>query len=91
VTRSPLSCQELVELVTEYLDGALTPEDRLAFERHIAICPPCRGYVAEIRWTIAVAGELTEDNIPPAARDGMLEVFQSWKEERAAERRSHGP
>lgn len=91
MTSSPLSCQELVELVTEYLDGALASEDSLAFERHVAICPPCRGYVAEIRQTIAAAGELTEDNIPPAARDGMLDVFRSWKEERAAERRSHDP
>ncbi|MGH3033389.1 MAG: anti-sigma factor family protein [Gaiellaceae bacterium] len=87
----PLSCQELVELVTEYLDGALPAEQRLAFEQHIAICPPCRGYLAEIRGTVAVAGELTEDNIPPAARDAMLAVFRSWKEERGGERRSADP
>jgi anti-sigma factor RsiW len=91
VGAEPLSCQELVELVTEYLDGALPPEQRLAFERHIAICPPCRGYLAEIRGTIAVAGELTEDNIPPAARDAMLSVFRSWKEGRGGEQGSSGP
>lgn len=87
----PLSCQELVELVTEYLDGALPVEQRLAFEQHIAICPPCRGYLVEIRETIAVAGELTEDNIRPAARDAMLAVFRLWKEGRAGEPRSPDP
>lgn len=74
-----LSCRELVELVTDYLDDALPLGRRLAFEQHIAICPPCRGYLAEIRQAIAVAGELTEDNIPHEARDAMLDLFRDWK------------
>ena len=81
----PLSCRELVELVTHYLDSALSPEDRLAFEQHVAICPPCRGYLAEIRRTIEIAGELTEANISPNARDALLQVFHAWNEERSAE------
>ena len=75
----PLSCRELVELVTDYLDGALSADERLAFERHIAICPPCRGYLDELRRTIDVAGSLREDDLPAEARSAMLAVFQDWK------------
>lgn len=77
----PLSCQELVELITEYLEGALSGERRLAFEQHIAICPPCRAYLAEIRRTVEAAGTLTETAIPPEARDAMLAVFRDWRRE----------
>ena len=76
-----LSCRELVELVTDYLDGSLPVARRLAFEQHIAICPPCRGYLEEIRQVVEVAGELTEETIPPRARDAMLWVFRGWKRE----------
>ena len=78
-----LSCQELVELVTEYLEGTLPPEDRMRFEQHVAICPPCRGYLAQIRETVRLAGRLTEENIPPDARDAFLAVFRDWNRGRA--------
>ena len=74
-----LSCAELVELVTEYLEGWMPVPERLRFEEHIAICPPCRGYLAQMRKTLLVAGELTEDALPPRARDAMLSVFRDWK------------
>jgi anti-sigma factor RsiW len=74
-----LSCRELVELVTEYLEGTMPLDQRLAFEQHVAICPPCRGYLEEIRHVVDVAGELTEETIPPLARDAMLSVFRTWK------------
>jgi anti-sigma factor RsiW len=74
-----LSCQELVELITEYLEDALPPERRAAFEEHLAICPPCRGYLREIRVTATVAGTLSESDIPENARDLMLEVFRDWR------------
>jgi anti-sigma factor RsiW len=74
-----ITCQELVELITEYLEDTLPSERRLAFEQHIAICPPCRGYLTQIRRTVAAAGELTEDDLPPVAREAMLEVFRDWR------------
>jgi anti-sigma factor RsiW len=74
----PLTCRELVELVTEYLEGALEVDERLAFERHIAVCPPCRGYLDELRRLTAVAGSLAEDDLPPDARRAMLAVFRDW-------------
>ncbi len=79
----PFTCRQLVELVTGYLDGSLSSDEQLAFERHLAICPPCRGYLTEIRHTISLAGELTEETIPPDVRDDMLRVFRSWNATRS--------
>ena len=73
-----LSCRELVRLVTDYVEGALTPDERLRFERHIAICPPCRAYLAQMRATLAVSGELTEESISPEAREHLLAAFRDW-------------
>ena len=77
-----LSCRALVRLVTDYLEGALGAEDRLRFDRHIAICPPCRSYLAQMRATLAVAGELTEESISPEARAHLLAAFRDWSTER---------
>jgi anti-sigma factor RsiW len=73
-----MSCKELVDLVTEYFDGALPPERRLRFEQHLAICPPCRGYLSQMRKTIRVAGAVTEETISPEARDALLQAFERW-------------
>lgn len=74
-----LTCQELVELVTEYLEGALSAEDRERFEEHIAVCPPCRMHLKEMRETIRLLGDLTEESIRPRARDELLHAFRNWK------------
>ena len=84
-----LTCQELVELITDYLDGVMPNEQRVAFEGHIAICPPCRGYLAEIRRTVQVAGTLTEDMIPPEGRDVMLRAFRDWKRDEWSDPQTH--
>ena len=84
MTGDPLSCQELVELVTEYLDGDLRPAERLKFEEHIAICPPCRAHLAQMRRLVRTAGRLSEETIPAEAREAMLEVFRDWKSGPAA-------
>jgi anti-sigma factor RsiW len=78
----PLSCRELVELVTEYLEGAMPGPQRLAFEQHVAICPPCRGYFAQLRKTIKVGERLREEDLPDHVRDSMLAAFRDWKLER---------
>jgi anti-sigma factor RsiW len=79
----PLACQELVELVTAYFDGALSRTDRRRFERHISGCDNCTAYVEQMRLVIEATGGLTEDDIDPAARDELLEAFRGWKDERA--------
>lgn len=83
---APLSCQELVELVTEYLEGALPGPQRLAFEQHVAICPPCRGYFAQLRTTIKVGQKLREEDLPPHVRDALLAAFRDWKREPGGDR-----
>ena len=75
-----LSCREVVQLVTEYLEDTMAPETRLRFERHIAICPPCRGFLGQMRETLRVTGELTEESLSPEARETLLEAFRDWKE-----------
>jgi anti-sigma factor RsiW len=74
-----LSCQELVELVTAYLDGALGPAERTWFEEHLAACPGCTIYLDQVRRSIAVLGHLTEESFPPVARERLLRAFRSWK------------
>jgi anti-sigma factor RsiW len=74
-----LSCQELVELVTTYLEGALSAEDETRFEEHIAGCDGCAAYLEQMRATIRLVGRLTPEAIPADAERELLEAFRSWK------------
>lgn len=74
-----LTCKELVELVTEYLEGELSRRDRKRFEQHISGCTNCTRYVAQFRETIRLTGTLREEDISKAARDELLAVFTGWK------------
>jgi anti-sigma factor RsiW len=75
-----LTCQELVELVTDYLEDALSPVDRARFEEHLAACPGCDTYVEQFRETIRLTGRLREQDIAPGARTALLEQFRNWQE-----------
>ena len=79
IGRRQLSCRELVELVTDYLDGALSRRDRKRFEAHIAACGHCATYVEQMRTTIVTLGRLSEESIPEPARDELLAAFRDWK------------
>jgi predicted anti-sigma-YlaC factor YlaD len=74
-----LTCQELVELVTDYLEGSLSAAQRARFEDHLSKCIGCRNYLAQMRQTIELAGMLTEESIAPQARADLLGVFRNWK------------
>ncbi len=74
-----LSCQELVELVTNYLEGSLSPEEVERFERHLSTCPGCVTYVAQIRETVLLSGRLTQDSLDPKLRDALLAAFRNWR------------
>jgi predicted anti-sigma-YlaC factor YlaD len=74
-----LTCQELVELVSDYIENRLPLEERVRFEEHVAVCGPCRTYLQQMRQTIRLSGELTEETISPSARDALLEAFRGWK------------
>jgi anti-sigma factor RsiW len=73
-----LTCRELVELVTDYLEDALAPEDRLRFELHLATCPGCLAYLDQMRATVRVVGALSEDSLDPAVRRRLLQSFRDW-------------
>jgi anti-sigma factor RsiW len=73
-----MSCRELVELVTEYLDDALSPADRARFEAHLAECDDCSAYVAQFVQTLDALGGLSGEEPEPATVDALLEVFRGW-------------
>ena len=74
-----LSCQELVELVTDYLEGALDDRDLRAFERHLGDCDGCTEYVEQLRTTIRLVGTLTPDDLTRDAESALLQAFRDWK------------
>jgi anti-sigma factor RsiW len=74
-----LSCQELVELVTDYLEGALDVADLRRFEAHIAGCDGCAGYLEHLRQTIRITGTLTADDLSPEAEAALLDAFRGWR------------
>ncbi|MDQ3412638.1 MAG: zf-HC2 domain-containing protein [Chloroflexota bacterium] len=78
-----LTCRELVELVTDYLEGTLPAADRQRFEAHLLNCDECPIYVDQMRLTIRAVGALTEEHIPPVARDELLRRFGDWKRNRS--------
>ena len=77
--RKKLTCRELVELVTDYLDGNLSRRDRARFEAHIAACGNCTQYVEQFRETIRLTGTLRESDVSPEAQTALLAQFEAWK------------
>jgi anti-sigma factor RsiW len=74
-----LTCRELVEIVTDYLEGRMSEADRVRFELHLAYCGPCRTYLAQMRQVLAAAGRLGEDSLAPEAREQLLAAVRGWK------------
>lgn len=79
MTAAYLTCQELVELVTEYFEGALDARDRARFEEHIMTCPPCQAHLDQMRRTIEVVGTLREEALSDEAEQVLLSTFRNWK------------
>jgi anti-sigma factor RsiW len=75
----PMTCQELVELVTDYLEGALTDLDRERFEEHIELCPMCQVHLEQLRVTVRELGQLRERDIDPEILVEMQERFRHWR------------
>jgi len=79
--RRPLTCRELVELVTDYLEGAMSPREARRFEAHIAACPYCTNYLEQMRITIRTLGRIEEETLAPRAREELLAAFRGWHSE----------
>ncbi len=76
-----MSCRELVQVINDYLEGALTPPDRKRFEEHLAICDGCQTYLDQMRRTMRAVGKLSEESIPADAKNVLLQAFRDWKKE----------
>ena len=74
-----LSCQEVVELVTEYLDESLSTEEMSLFEQHLNFCEGCVWYVEQLRTTVEVLGEVREEDISPEIKDRLVDAFRNWR------------
>jgi predicted anti-sigma-YlaC factor YlaD len=78
-TTQGLVCKEVVELITDYLEGALLPEKRAQLEEHVAGCPGCRNYIEQVRLTIVMLHNLAQEPVFPETKEDLLEVFRRWK------------
>ena len=74
-----VSCQEVVELVTEYLERSLPAADAALFEEHVNFCDGCDWYLDQMRTTIAAVGRIAEEDVPPETRDRLLGAFRDWR------------
>ena len=74
-----LSCQELVELVTDYLEGTLAQNEQVRFEAHLGKCDGCGVYLDQMRRTVATLGRLRPEAVPPEAERALLVAFRGWK------------
>jgi anti-sigma factor RsiW len=74
-----MTCQELSEIVTDYLEGAMPASDRARFDHHLALCPECRRYVEQMRQTVAALGRVPDEPIPAEIEAKLLERFRDWK------------
>ena len=75
-----LTCQQVVELVTEYLENALLQDLRTRFEGHVATCPGCDTYLEQVRQTITMLHQLAETPVFPTTKQQLLQRFQEWKQ-----------
>jgi anti-sigma factor RsiW len=73
-----LACQEVVELVTAYLEDALDPGDRERFEEHLVFCDGCENYLEQVRTTIRLTGR-AEHELPAELEAQLLEAFRGWR------------
>ena len=74
-----LECREVVEVVTDYLEGAMPPGERLRFDHHLALCVGCLAYLEQMRTVIRVAGRPAVDAVPPETMAGLLRAFRDWR------------
>jgi anti-sigma factor RsiW len=74
-----MTCRQVVELMTNYLEGALSAIDRARFEEHIAGCDGCTAYLAQLRTARRIMGRLADEPVPATVEKELLEAFRSWR------------
>jgi hypothetical protein len=81
MTYEDLPCRDFVELATDYLEGALTPQQCLVVERHLAFCAPCVDYLDQLRATIRATGSLREEDVPEPLMESLVDAFKTLRGE----------
>lgn len=77
--RTSLVCREAVELMTDYLEGALSEGDQARLETHLAACPHCSEYLAQMRRTLDLLGRVEPDELEPQVQDELVALFRRWQ------------
>ncbi len=88
--RDKLVCQQVVELVTDYLEDTLPRSERKRFEYHLRHCPNCTNYLEQMRLTITATGTLGAEDLPPQALEEFTELFHRWRNEESDDRTGEG-
>lgn len=81
ITTDKLTCREVVELVTDYIEESLAPGKQAQFEAHVADCPGCTIYIAQVQQTIGMLRKLSDEPVFPETREELLQIFREWKRE----------
>ena len=79
MTPGPMDCNELVELVTAYLDGSLDLQDRARFDVHLLECDDCENYLQQFRSTVATVGNIPFEELDPTFRSRLINAFREWR------------
>ena len=74
-----ITCQEVVELVNDYLERSLPPDEATVFEQHLNFCDGCDLYVEQLKRTVETVGEIREEDVPAEAKERLLGAFRDWK------------
>ena len=82
MTLPEMPCQEIVEVITEYLEGTLPEPDRTRFEEHLRGCPPCTTYLTQMRSSLAALRALDDHHMPAPQKTELLALFRDWRKAR---------
>jgi anti-sigma factor RsiW len=86
VSERALTCHEVIDILTEYIEDALPVEERRRVEEHLAACDGCTAYLEQLRETIRLTGMLTEEQIPVEQKEQLLDAFRDWTRPRGTGR-----
>jgi anti-sigma factor RsiW len=75
----PLVCRQAVELMSDFLDGALSRRDRRRLARHLAACDACDAYLEQLRAVIAASGRVEPDDLPPEVLTGLVDLYRQFR------------
>lgn len=76
--RHEMKCRLAVELVTDYLEGALPRKERAGYEGHLAECPGCLAYLGQMKATVGMLGHLEPSSLPTEVRDDLIRIFEQF-------------